>query len=278
MAFPTICLTESRLYPGDWPVLTMDMNTDVSVQLELKDSDGDPVDLAGLSVCLLAAESFKRAQDVYFNKDAVVVDASLGIIRFDFSASELSRNGIFLAQLVTKTGDVELRRYPAYVEVVGDLFDQTANDRLTIAELRYYIRDRWDGENYLLDSLEFSAADIAIAMRRCVDYWNGSLPPLRQQITLKNFPSREHMARGTIGFLLEMAASNLVRNRMQYRATGASVDDQSRADDYLRRSQQMQAEFKQWVLQSKRSINMRGFIGSTGIPEFGLRRYNSGRE
>lgn len=274
MSFDPICLQESRLYPADWPVLKVDMNTVVTVNVELiEDSDGsepiEPVQLQNKTLVFVANDRFQNVQNMYFNKDMVIDDEAKGLAHIDFLDGELFRDGLFLAQIVMLENGVELRRFPAYLEVAGDLFDTTSKGGLTIAELRYYIRDRWDGENYLLDSVEFSDTDIAMSMRRAVDQWNETAPFLRPKYSVETFPYREALARGTISKLLSTAVHNLTRNRMQYQVTGATLDDQSRTDDYRKMAFEEAEMYRAWILRTKKALNMAGFFGRTEIPEYG---------
>ena len=68
----------------------------------------------------------------------------------------------------------------------------------------------------------------------------------------------------TIGFLREMAADWYDRNHLDYSAGGLSIGDRNKGktyrEDALRRLQQ----FKVWMDNTKRQLNLNGAWGRTG--------------
>lgn len=126
---------------------------------------------------------------------------------------------------------------------------------LTDVDVRVWLRDNDPDANLLLDDFEFSTEEIRAAMTHAVDYWNET-PPYIGSYDYDKFPYRYALLKGTAANLLFMAAHMFRRNHLQYSAGGLSVDDQNKYQQYDAAGARLWEEYKQWVAQAKRSINV----------------------
>ena len=168
-------------------------------------------------------------------------------------------------------------RTRCYVEVAPNLsnphFWKGAGGLLTIGEIRLGIRDKCREDNFLLDNVEFSDTEIAWAIRRPIEYWNETPPPLRPLYDATNFPYRYHWLNGVVGELLLMSAMHYERNRLRYSAAGLSVDDKDKAGYYDKAGQKLIDEYREWVERKKYSINVGLAFASTSIAAYGNGAY-----
>lgn len=132
----------------------------------------------------------------------------------------------------------------------------TGNDTfLTDVDVRIWLRDNDPEANLLLDDFEFSPEEIRSAMTYTVDYWNET-PPDVGSYDYPKFPYRFALLRGTAANLLFMGAHRFRRNQLNYSAGGLTVDDQNKYQQYDSAGARLWDEYKSWVGQAKRSINV----------------------
>jgi len=94
---------------------------------------------------------------------------------------------------------------------------------ITEMDIRRVMRD-FPEMNNLLDDFEFTPEEVRTAQTLVVDEWNDMAPSL-VNYTVDNFPFRSIYVRGTIAYLLQMAAISAERNALSYNAGGASIND-----------------------------------------------------
>jgi len=277
MPFPDICLVDRESCPDEWPFLNFFQYTDGSQTVELKESCGDPVDLTKYTKICLIARAYFGWDKLLINKDATVVgDPKDGRVRVVLTAAGLADPGILLGEYILYEGDRPKRRFRCYVEVAESLEHQGGQPRaLSIQEVRFVLMDRCIEDNFLLDRLEFSDQQIAWAIRRPVDMWNATPPPIGTY-TVTNFPYRYYWANAAAGELLKMAARNYARNNLRYSAANLQVNDKDKAKEYIALGQDLLDEYKEWMLLEKRRINMERAMGTTSIPVFGSFRSAQG--
>lgn len=140
----------------------------------------------------------------------------------------------------------------------------------TIEEIRLSMRDNSGEDNFLLNEVEFDAAEIAQAVLRPVMYWNETPPPLRPMLTTKTFPFREMWLLGTQAYLLETAAHHYRRNQLAYNAGGVAVDDKNKERQYLESSNRLLMQFREMLRAKKIEMNIAMFNGAIGSPYSGL--------
>jgi|LakMenE18May11ns_1017448.scaffolds.fasta_scaffold9648270_2 hypothetical protein len=134
------------------------------------------------------------------------------------------------------------------------------NDKfLTDLDVRIWLRDNDPNANLLLADYEFSPEEIRTAMTLAADYWNEQ-PPNIGCYDYTHFPWRSNLLKGTSANLLFIAAHRFRRNALKYNAGGLSVGDQDKHKEYDEAGARLWEEFKVWVAQMKRAINIeRGF-------------------
>jgi len=140
----------------------------------------------------------------------------------------------------------------------------TGNDRyLTDLDVRIWMRDQDPSLNTLLDSVEFSSEEIRTAMTLTCDYYNEALPQL-ENYDYTTFPYRYNLLMGTCANLLFIAAHHYRRNFMQYNVPGAAIAPTNKAPEYDKAGQNLWEQYKLWVSQKKRALNIEEGFGIIG--------------
>lgn len=290
MSFPDICVTDRESCPNNWPVLQFQQQTVASQTITLREECGDPVDLSDYSkVCLLAKEAWGQTTFALNTQLTVVGSPEDGKVKASLDEVQTDTAGVLLGEFVLYQGQatsstssesstsssttgatVPVRRARCYISVDESLVHTEGRPKgLTIPEIRMAIMDRCVEDNFLLDNVEFDDTQIAWAIRRPLDMWNDTPPPLNLHYTPSNFPYRYYWMNAVVGELLITASYNYERNRMRYAAANVSVDDKDKAPGYAQAGKQLLAEYKEWMMLTKRGINMERAMGTTSIPAFG---------
>lgn len=190
---------------------------------------------------------------------AEIVSASEGTINIPYDDQITPRAGIFTAQIeIWEAG--EMRRIIPIFYIINPSVAHDAADRgltLSIAEIRMTIRDTDPEGNFLLEQLDFTRNEIALCIRRCVDYWNETLPPVTIYKST-NFPWRYHLSKGVAALLHQMAANHKMRNDLPYKAGGITVQDTIKFKQYLDFYKLYWDEWAKWVKDKKIQINIDG--------------------
>jgi hypothetical protein len=125
---------------------------------------------------------------------------------------------------------------------------------LTDIDVRIWLRDNDPEANKLLDDYEFSPEEIRTAMTLTVDYWNDQ-PPYIRSYDYDKFPFRSQLLTGTAANLLFIAANRYRRDSLQYSAGGLTVQDQEKYQQYDMAGDRLWAQYKDWAIRNKRSLN-----------------------
>ncbi len=207
-----------------------------------------------VTVRLRAIEPFSAAP--IFDILGKVNPANPNVVIFLLDEASTGRPGIWAAEVGQFSGDYLVETWPVLISIEPSVFGQLCGEGpLTLAEIRLGLQDFSPDEASLLDDEEFSDVQIAHAIRRTVQLWNETPPPVCIY-TPSNFPYRYHWTLGTIAYLLDTAAASYRRNRLAYNAGGISVDDQSKAAEYQQQADAKKAEFMLWMKSEKVRINM----------------------
>ena len=279
MPFPDICLVDRESCPNDWPVLRFQQFTQYSEAIVLRETCGDPVDLTPYSgAYFIAKQQYGQATPDISKEMIISQQPESGRVRLALTAEELDRPGVLLGEIILYESDVVTRRVRCYMEVEESIQHISGHPQgMTIAEIRMAIMDRCMEDNFLLDNVEFADSQIVWAIRRPIDLWNDLPPDLRLYYTPANFPYRYYWVDGIVGELLIMAAHNYRRNRLPYSAANLSVDDKNKSKEYQTEGEKLKEQYKQWVLLTKRAININRAWGGTAIDAFGsVRRLGTG--
>lgn len=192
-----------------------------------------------------------------------------GFVEFLLDGTEIPLPGVYRAEVGRFAGINLTDSWPVLICVEPSVFQALlGTGPLTIPEVRLALLDVNSGDNgapfsNLLDGVEFTDQEIAFAIRRIVDMWNETPPPVARYSST-NFPYRYWWTVGVSAMLLQMGANRYRRNRLQYSAGGVSVDDQSKDKDYDSLGQARMQEFRAWMLTEKVRINM-SVCWSTGL-------------
>ncbi len=191
--------------------------------------------------------------------EAGIVSASEGKISVPYDDHTTRRAGIFTAQAEIWEDGVMRRFIPLFYIINPSVTHDPADRGLTlsIAEIRMTLRDTDPEGNFLLEQLDFTRNEIALCMRRCIDYWNEVPPPVAVYKTT-NFPWRYHFSKGVAALLHQMAANHKMRNDLPYSAGGVTVQDTIKFQQYLEFYKMYWGEWTQWVRDKKYQINIEG--------------------
>lgn len=276
MPFANDCLESGYSSLRDVPSVEVDQSTLGEVSLQLRDPNtGEPVDLSPYQPEDSSSSSgdvdeirirIKELPDDLLpwasTTATITAPATSGIISFSYDENMTRRGGIFTAE-AQMWHDSHMRKvFPFFFIVTPDLASNVGA-QLTIAEVRMSIRDVDPEGNFLIDQLEFSRQEIALCMRRCIDYWNESPPPVAYY-TATNFPWRYHYSRAVVSQLYFMAAQHKLRNDLNYSAGGVTVQDTANFAKYQKLADQLWDEWRTWVKDTKYNINVMGGFGTLG--------------
>ncbi len=131
---------------------------------------------------------------------------------------------------------------------------------ITEKDLRIWAMDKPE-LNTLLDGVRFNSEDVMQAQIHVVDYYNTISPPLMNNYTVETFPFRYLMLVGVWGHLLRGAAINQASNQLTYSASGASVNDNDKAQAFASLGNQYWSEFREMAQQLKINENIANVYG-----------------
>lgn len=228
--------------------------TGANVSIRLKSSQGD---ITGPSM---------------FDIEGDILDQEKyrGFVVFQLDREETKHPGIHEASIGRFVSDEYLTdTWRVLIIIEPSAFSQLHGvGPLTIPEIRLALLDletTTGGAPFsnLLDDVEFQEVEIVHAMRRVVDKWNETPPPVNRH-TPASFPYRYWWLQGTCAHLLLMGAARYRRNRLDYQAGGVAINDQSKANEYEQVGRLKMQEFDQWMMHEKTRINM-DRLWATGI-------------
>ncbi len=277
MPFATTCVDAGFQTLRDVPEVTVDQCTAGSFQLVLRDPTGAPIDLTQWGIYAASSSSsgaeftgvrmvVKELQSDatdWATVNAAVIDAANGLVEVDYDDVPLTRRcGVFIAEMQAIEDGVRKKIYPFYYIVNPSLSGDPAHDNqaLSIAEIRMSMRDVDPQSTFLIDELDFKTNEIALMIRRCVDYWNETPPPVGI-FKATNFPYRFHLSIGVIGQLHRRASIAKMRNNLDYAAGGITVADTIKWKQYAELGDKFWDQWTQWVKDKKYQINIEGGFG-----------------
>ena len=256
-----------------WPVLnvTTGMTTDLTVQLT-KDYNGTvPSDLSSITKVEFRARPTMKSDDRNIIVNCTYTDD--GFVTVHLTPAELDyNNGVWYAEFLTYEGDLLVANYRAYLCIrKGMTGSRNGPNTITAMDVRLAVMDTSAEANELLDDLEFSDMMIYHAVERALDEWHETPPELAQQFDGTTFPWKEHLIKGAVGYLMQEVAYRYNRNRMQYSASGMTLDTNDKGPQYIAMAQAARAEWKSFVAAKKTELNMMECFGTFDLPYFGSR-------
>jgi len=286
------CAQDSLIHcANELQTIRVSQQSRVCITMQARDFDGSPLDLHDL-VPYCESSSSQEFEDnvltthmvvretwmaalILVDKAGTVVDASEGTVQFQLDEDDLQYAGIYVGTLVIRdvynnvvhTTQFFLAIEPSQDAVMGDL-----SPALTISWIHMMVRDTCPSANYLLDELEYSDTEIAMALRNPIDEWN-EVPPSLGDVTPRTFPYRNHHAKAAIGELLQMAGLWYLRNHLSYSTAGVAVNDRDKAAVYLQLAKEYKQKWTDFVQAKKVEINIAGGFARLGSPYSALNAY-----
>lgn len=215
--------------------------------------------------CWLLLKDYATNQVFYLAKQLTIVNAALGQVRLTTDETDLDVAGMYLGVVEIWKDNARRKLIPLYFEVEPSLTADQKYRPLTIAEVRLALRDSCPDLNFLLDAQEYADKEIAFMIRRAVDFWNETPPPIIQYTPI-TFPYHFHWMEAVIGQLQLSVSTWKLRNHLQYTAGGVTVDDTSRWKDYLEQGQLRWQTYQAWVRNKKIEINVAGAYVTLASP------------
>ncbi len=248
---------------------------------ESEDVSADSVDAGTGAVKVRIKEAVADELDPVNNPlweiTAAVQNARTGVVRFRLPKATVELAGIYTVSLAVLDAGTPVAVDQAIMSVEKSLWAAKLDVNLqqagppSLIEIRNLIVDRDPADNSLLDRVEFTTDQVMSALIQPIQYFNDQPPPV-QKFNTRDFPYQAAWQDGAIGNLMLMAAHNYRRNQLAYSAGGTSVDDKNKEGPYLAFGNQLLQGFKDWTLNKKVEINVRGFMGSVRSP-FGRGAY-----
>lgn len=263
-------------------MLTTNMRKTLNIGLRTTLCGGDPVDLTGVASARYKAKELETSPSYYINKVATMATPlSDGIVQVSFAPRDIPFAGIWPAAVQLLNADSEVTdEFRGFLEV---RWGMNNDNRIQVArplgifEVRMAMRDYCPEYNTLLDDLEFSDSEIALAITRVVDEWNDTAPTLEQYTyTAATFPWRSPWLAMTCAILLRNAAHRYARNQLPYSAGGVNVDDMNKAPAYIQLSKDLEQKWNDWMMRTKKELNIGLCYGAVKSISFGSPFYANG--
>lgn len=128
--------------------------------------------------------------------------------------------------------------------------------------------------NPLLRGVRFSDEEIDEAMVNVVAYFNEANPPTGITFTVETFPFRYAFLVGTVGHLLRGASVNQASNQLNYALDGVAVNDNDKAEIFMKLGNEFWSEFKDRVTQIKMNQNIANAFGHSYSEHMRLARWS----
>jgi hypothetical protein len=230
--------------------------------------DGDYanwVDTGG-TVKVLAADMWTSSSTL-MNVECEPVEPTEGTFTFVIPvvASELA--GLYLLDVGLYNSDGQLVVVNSgYLDVIPSLSSlRQTSPVLTSAYIRRRMRDSHAGSNTVLEECQFGDVEIYDAIQNALGDLNSAHPQIRQQWTLKTFPTQwnSRLIDGILGGLYEMAATWYLRNDLELSGAGqVTSNDMNKAGGYTKLADKHRERWLEWATITKRRINISGAWGT----------------
>jgi len=271
MPFPSIATVDHQRSPRERPVMRFQQDTEASAVVELRDHNGQVLDLTDVGRITLVCKDLVQAVTPYISQTVTVAVAEEGKVAVNINASDLDVAGVFLAEfaLYEGTSGSPYARVPGYMDVVQSLGSSSQVVGVHIEDIRTQLYDRSAEDNFLLNDVEFTDSQICWAVLKSVNTFNEIQPMASTTYSAVDFPHREQWIDGTVAELLLMAARNYARNDLSYQAGGTAINDKNKLQSYQQLGKQMQEEYKAWARELKIGGNMMDFITTSSAWGYG---------
>jgi hypothetical protein len=242
------------------------------------DSDSDGTATVVLRVKEILGSTLDSARNIVWEVQGAFYDTANGVVRAQLTPTMVEEPGVYELSWGIRDGSgivvlvdrgllsVEKSQFAKNKHTV-----QRGAGPITIRELREEIMDTCAAENLLLEGVEFGDEQIIRAIVEPIRLWNETPPPIKT-FTTRDFPFRGNWKSAAIGYLMQSAAQNYRRNHLPASAGGVTIDDKNKEREYIAEAQRRLAEYKQWLIEKKFSINA-GSFGQSHRSQYG--RYHT---
>lgn len=254
-----------------YPVIecTTGMTKEYTVQLT-KDFNGEvPSDLSAVtSVMFVARPTMRGSRDTEIKVPCTFTPS--GEVTFKLTPAEVDRHeGVWYAEFLCYEGELLTHDYRAYLSIrKGMRGGREGTHPVTAMDVRLALMDTSAELNSVLDDLEYSDMMILNAVERAMDEWEETPPSLGRHFSAADFPYRENLIKGAVGYLMQSVMYRYMRNRMQYSAAGLTFDKNDKGSVYLQLAQQAKSEWKAFIMSAKTAMNMDECMGVFSQPWF----------
>jgi len=271
MALPDLSVVDRQQAANERPVVNYAQSMHGSDTIIVLDTNGDPLDLTPWAHAAVKVKD-RPANNVYYLNEfldygASIPDPTDGTVTIPFTGAQLTTAGPYYLELLfylDVAGDPD--EYPSHIVPCYMHVEPSLQSRdevgVRISDVREALKDRAIQDNFLIDDIEFSNAQILWATFKVVETYNNALPPVGTIYSGSDFAFRSQAIDAVVAELLLIAARNYSRNSLQYSAGNVTIHDKERAKAYLALGGQMSAEFKAWATQIKIGINISAASGA----------------
>ena len=255
------------------PVLSAMAKAATKFTVGFQDEKGAPVDLTNTERVVFVVREMTYTNPKYIDKECVIQDpATGGLVELSLTKNDTPYPGLWEAAFQLQGANNALQaEFRIYLELLKGIdYERNSQvDPMTIGEVRMALFDRCPDDNPLLDDLEFKDTEIAYAMRRVVDMWNEEKPVIRgYTFSVVTFPYRYHGVNAVCGELYKMRGMQLLRNSIPFSTGSGQIDDNRRAEPYIKLGSDMINEYRNWMRTEKSRINAENVYGGTGRPAY----------
>lgn len=256
-----------------WPTLETVTGVTHTFEIQLtKDYTGEiPADLSNISKVV-----FEARPSMYSSIYAITKECTFtpdGQVTLELGPEEVNNNnGVWFGEFKAyDENDVLRHDYRSWLCIRKGMDGSNDSDPETITamDVRLAIMDVSPESNQLLNDLEFSDMQIYHAVQRCINEWEETPPTLGVHFTAKTFPFREHLIKGVVGYLMQEISYKYIRNRMNYSASGITLDTNDKGPQYSALAQAARGEWLNFIGHKKTELNMAECFGVFDLPMFG---------
>lgn len=240
-------------------ILTAGMTNDMKLRVQHDPLSGDGVPIQGGSLHITMrrmgdlSKVILALPEIPVTDNATTVDVAVKV------PSAIPR-GYYRLHIIHNNLEGEcLAVYSAWV-IVDRAVDPKRDRHLEVNSVRSQFADMCAEDNKLLDGLEIGCGDIAEAVERCLQQWNGTAPRTSEYYG-DNFPYTELLRNGVMSMMLQSVCTLLDRNMQTYQAEGVSVNLEARSQHYKALRQEYLTLWRSGMMQTKNEENVQCFDG-----------------
>lgn len=262
---PDIILYETLETPVRWKqsvpgyILTAGTTNKMTLRVQNNPMSGDGVPINGGSL-IITMRRMGDLSKVVASFTEVFVPSSATAVDVELKLPAAMRRGYYRLHVLHRNNDGEdTAVYNAWV-VVDQSTKPSQDNHLEVHSVRTQFADMCELDNKMLDGLEVGVGDIAEAVERCLQQWNGTAP--RTSVYYGDtFPYPELLRNGVMSVLLQSLCTLMDRNMQTYQAEGVTVNLEARSQLYKAMRQEYVMMWRSGMMQAKNEENVSCFNG-----------------